>query len=304
MARILAIEEIIRHMHLAKTHARHTFRNAVRPPSMMEGHVKVPTVARFIFAVANQIAELMPRRGRGVAELCPRNRHIVRSVGNIQVAIVAVVNIHMVNPHILGFVIHLKAIFIIVIVSTNALEFQITDNDIAGTAQLHGATRRRLGDNSPLIAINGNVTPHFNGTHVSTGFYVNNLVARLGVGLKVCHIVHRDLGFALATCGATILSCKTRHRKVRRSHCKRRNRSRCDSQSRESCGNTNRLREQIIHSTSLFSLNLSRRTRKRIKKEPHTTQSVLYRQLHFYRKKNDPLLARKGLPPKEQAFSV
>ena len=256
----------------------------------------MPTVARLCLAVANQVAELVTCRCRGIAELGPRNRHVVRSIGNVQVTVVTVIHVDMVNPHVLGFVIHLEAIFIIVIVRTHTLEFQVADDDVLRAAQLHGTARSRLRNDGTLVAVNRHVATDFHRTHVRTRLHVDNLVARLGVALEVVHVVDRNLGVALAARSAAILRGKTRHRKIRRCHSKRRNRSRCHSHSRKCCYSTNRFREQIIHKTSLFSLNLSRRTRKRIKKEPHTTQSVLYRQLLFNRKKTIHSLHEKACP--------
>ena len=163
----------------------------------------------------------MARRCGSVAELGPRNRDVVRSVGNIQVAIVTVVDIHVVNPHVRRFVIHLEAILVIVVVCTDALENQVTDDDVLRTAQLHGATRRRLRDNSTLVAVDGNVAPDFDRAHVRTGLHVDNLVARLGVALEVAHVAHRDFGIALATGSAAVLRGKTRHRVIRRGDRKR-----------------------------------------------------------------------------------
>ena len=226
MAGILAVEEVVRHMHLAETHARHAFFHAVCPPGMVNRDVEMPAVRRLGLAISNQVAELVASRCRSIAELGPRNRDVVRSVGNIQVAIVTVVNIHVVDPHVRGFVIHLEAILVIIVVRTDALENQVADDDILRAAQFHGATRRGLRDNSTLVAIDGDVATDFNRAHVRARFHVDNLFTRLGVGLEVIYIAHRDFGIALAAGGAAILRGKPRHRKVRRRDRERRRRKR------------------------------------------------------------------------------
>ena len=205
-------------MDLAKTHARHAFDHAVSPPRMVNRHIQVSAVARLCFAVANEVTELVTSRSRRIAELRPRNRHIVRSVGNIQVAVMTVVNVHMVNPHILGFMIHLEAILVIVVVRAGAFEFQVADDDVLRAAQLHGTARSGLRDNGALVTVNRHVATDFHRTHVCPRLHVDNLIARLGVALKVTHVVHRDLGISLAARGAAILRGKSRHRKVRRSN--------------------------------------------------------------------------------------
>ena len=127
----------------------------------------------------------------------------------------------MVNPHILGFVIHLEAILVVVVMRAHALEFQVADDDVLRAAQLHGATRAGLRDNGALVAVNRHVAPDLDGAHVRPRLHVDNLVARLGVALEVVHVVDRDLGVALATRGTAILCRETCHRKIRRRHCKR-----------------------------------------------------------------------------------
>ena len=208
-------------MHLAKTHARHAFHHAIRPPRMVNRDIEVSTVCCLCFAVANEVTELVASRSRRIAELRPRNRHIVRSVGNIQVAVMTVVNVHVVNPHVLRFVIHLEAILVIVVVRAGAFEFQVADDDVLRAAQLHGTARSGLRDNGALVTVNRHVATDFHRTHVCPRLHVDNLIARLGISLKVSHIVHRDLGLALATRGTAILCRESRHRKIRRSHCKR-----------------------------------------------------------------------------------
>ena len=177
----------------------------------------MPTVARLCLAVANQVAELVARRCRGVTELGPRNRHVVRSIGNVQVTVVTVIHVDMVNPHVLGFVIHLEAIFIIVIVRTDALEFQVTDDNVLRAAQLHGTARSRLRNDGALVAVNRHVATDFHRAHVSPRLHVDNLIARLGMSFEVVHVVDRDLGIPLAARSAAILRGKTRHREIRRS---------------------------------------------------------------------------------------
>ena len=230
-------------MYLAKTHTRHAFDYAVCPPRMVNRHIQVSAVARLCLAVTNQVAELVAGRCGSVAELGPRNRHKVRGVGNIQVAVVTVVDIHVVNPHVLRFVIHLEAILVIVVVRTHTLEFQVADDDVLRTAQLHGTARSGLRDDGALVTVNRHVATDFHRAHVRTRLHVNNLVARLSITLEVTHIINRDLGIALAARGATILRGKTRHRKIRRCHRKRRNRSCSHSHSSKCCYSTNRFRE-------------------------------------------------------------
>ena len=223
MTRILAVEEVVRHMHLAKTHARHALLDAIRPPGMMNRDIQMFAVRCFFLVVANEVTELMPCRSGSIAELRPRNRDVIRSIGNIQIAIVPIINIDMVNPYVLGFVIHLQAILVVIIMSTRTLEYQVTDDDVLRAAQLHGTARTRLRNDSALVAVNGDIVPDIDRAHVRTRFHVDNLVARLGIALEIISIIHHDFGIARATGSATVLRRKSHHREIRR--CNRKGRS-------------------------------------------------------------------------------
>ena len=130
----------------------------------------------------------------------------------------------MVNPNT-GSPLNVHAVTGILIDSARPFHDNVSDNDIiALDIQDSIVFVRRTGislrKDRSLVAINRDVRTHFNSilgrNGISSRLHVDRVTASFCILAQVADIAHGDRGFTRTSRGASILSCPSRHRKIRR----------------------------------------------------------------------------------------